>query len=276
MSFFKDKYVLTDRCMLIWDGISRPENRDDGTPVHSVRLAIKKNAPCIAELDQIAKAALNGSEFNGTLPPGGNWPLTTEADVTKLTQAVANCLSVGAATTQGVPQIYDEQGNELSAMQYRSMLYPGAIVQCIVHAYAYNNKQKGVSFGLDGIQIVDATRPRLPVGGGLSSDSLKAAFTGQPAPDGPANHPPLAATSTMPAVTMTEKANGMSLEQFQANGWTIDQLVENGYAVSAAPTPAAPAVPGYVAPAVPVAPAPDFANGPATGAAPITDNDIPF
>lgn len=271
MAFFKDRYVVTDRCMLIWDGLSRPEIRDDGSQSLSVRVAIKKSAPCIAELEQIAQTALLESEFRGALPPGGNWPLTTEADVSKLTNAVANCLSVGAATTRAVPPIYDAAGNELAAMQYKPMLYAGAIVQLLVHAYAYNNKQKGVSFGLDGIMIVDAERPRLPVGGGLSSDNLKAAFMGQAAPDGPANHPPIAATSAMPAVTMTAKANGASLEQFQAQGWTIDQLVEHGYAER----PAAPAPvmqpPGYVAPAVPVpAPATDFAGGP------IADDDIPF
>lgn len=60
------------------------------------------------------------------------------------------------------------------------------------------------------------------------------------------------AAASSPAVVLTDKAGGLSFQDFYAQGWNDDQLVEHGYAVRQAPTPAAPAAPA--APGAPAAP----------------------
>lgn len=42
-----------------------------------------------------------------------------------------------------------------------SMLYPGALVRASVRFYGYDNESKGVGCGLSGLQLWDATTPRI-------------------------------------------------------------------------------------------------------------------
>jgi hypothetical protein len=161
--------VISGNAVIIWDGVTQPEMKDDkqkgGTfAQYSLKVAVSNTAPEIAELDQIARAALTAdSTFRGQLPPGGNWPLVAidpnQYEGRLPAHTAFNCKS------RRVPQVFDANGQELNPMVYGPMLYPGAVVQVLVNAYTFNNVSKGVTFGLAGIKIVDPQAPRLPVGG---------------------------------------------------------------------------------------------------------------
>lgn len=188
MAWHDDKHVITGEGIILWDGITRPENNDDGSVSHSIKIAIVENSAEKQEIEQLAYNTLQASEFKGQFPPGGNWPVMA-VDVQKLGADAAPLMqgrvAINAKTRNGAPQVFDTNGNSLNAMQYGQMLYLGAIVRLLVHCYAFNNRAKGLALGLDGIQIVDATAPRLAVGGGLSESEVATAFGAggqQPAP----------------------------------------------------------------------------------------------
>jgi len=277
MAIIEGEYVRTCDGIILWDGITQP-NTDtaDGSVQHSLKIAIPQNAQEVAEITQIATDQLNKSQhFHGKFPPGGEWPVR-EFDPSTFGDSAPTLqgrYAINAKTRRGAPAVYSSDGQELSAMQYGQMLYPGAIVQMLVHAYDFNNKSKGIALGLDGIMIVDATAPKLDVGGGLPSSQVAAAFgvsgNGQataaaaPPTAGPAtaaaaappqpgnvepNHQfvqnaaqsggaPAPAPSPTPAPPpaapsgprMTDKAGGVTYDQFIAAGWTDDMMVEHGY-----------------------------------------------
>jgi hypothetical protein len=233
------KYVRTGNCLILWDGITRPETNEVGL-VHSMKVACLATAPEIAELDALANKALVESEFKGVLPPGGNWPLL-DCDPAKCEGKLVGHKEFNAKTYRGAPDVFDANRTKLDPMQYASMLYPGCVVQLLVHGYSFNNKSKGIAFGLDGIMIIDATAPRLPIDGGIDAGSVFGGAApatpapGMPAP-APGQVPPphpgiLTPPPAAPVHQMTPAAGALTYEQYIAAGWTHEQLVSNGFVV---------------------------------------------
>lgn len=252
--FHDDKHVLTGRGVVIWDGITRPDNKDPEKIIHSIKIAIAPGSLEIAELEQLAHGALAAdSVFKGQLPSGGNWPVKT-IDPGSSDPTVDGYTAINAKTFNGAPQVFDASGKILDPMQYGRMLYPGAIVKILLHAYTFNKQSKGVAFGLDGIGIVDATTPKLSIAAGID---VGAAFGGGappvvappapgvlpvvpptvvpprteviPAPDFLTPTPPAPAPASGPV--MTAKANGKTHGEFIAAGWNDEQLRAQGYIV---------------------------------------------
>jgi len=251
-------HVISPVGMIIWDGITQPETKTDGSGaiVHSLKIAIPAADPERMDLDDLANQTLADSTiFKGQFPAGGEWPLR-EIDLTKFeadAPLLQGRIAINANTRLGAPLVYDINGNELSAMQYARMLYPGALVKVMVHCYDFNNKSKGLAFGLDGIQIIDATTPKLAVTGGISKETVAGGFaaargnapanTGAPAPGpaapAPAAPAPAAEAPAAPAPDfvanagkqMTAKANGVTYDAFRAKGWTDEMLIAQGYMV---------------------------------------------
>ncbi len=268
MSIFKNNHVITCAGIILWDGITKPEiDEKDGSLTHNLRIAIPTNAPELAELVQIANAALKDSAFKGVLPPGGNWPII-DADVAKFGPTLAGHTAFTAKTRRGVPQVFDLNGAEVSSIAFGRSFYPGARVKIIVHAYAYDNKQKGVAFGLDGIQIVDASAPALAIGGGINPTEIANAFGGVASAPAPSAPPP-AAPAPAPITPHTAILAGPqmlpgapnSYAEFKAAGWTDDQLIGAGYMAQPAAVTAA-----IAPPPAPSAPPPARVMLPAAGA----------
>ena len=245
------EHVLTCEGVIMWDGITDPETKDTGAVVHSLKIGIPGTSPERTELEALAQRTLEASPiFKGVLPPGGEWPVR-DIDMAKYVEDAAimtGRVALNANTRLGAPLVYDVNGQVLSAMQYGQLLYPGAVATMIVHCYSFNNKSKGVAFGLDGIQIMDATTPKLSVSGGMAPAAVAAAFAGAGA--APAHvaangavvtAPPevtAAATTTPPPNTgfvanagkvMLPAANGQTYEQLIDAGWTDEQLIQHSY-----------------------------------------------
>lgn len=60
-----------------------------------------------------------------------------------------------------VVSIYAGADGKPEPITDKTAIYPGAIVRCSLSSYTYDNKSKGVHFGLGNVQLVDATAPRL-------------------------------------------------------------------------------------------------------------------
>lgn len=228
--------VISGRAIVLWDGITHPETKvkDDGTStvVHSLKVAMLPSDPSFAEIDAIAKAALLAHpKLKGVIPPGGyDWHMPN--DPAKFDGVLAGHIEFNCKTFKGFPpEVFDANNVALDPMQYGRMLYPGAIVNVLVHSYAYFDKSKGVTLGLDGIRIMDATAPRLNVGaGGIDAT---AAFSGSVAPVAPVA--PVAGVVAAPSFLAPPAAHQMTAtapgtyEQCIAAQWTDELLIQHGF-----------------------------------------------
>jgi hypothetical protein len=123
------------------------------------------------------------------------------------------------------------------------MLYPGCVMNVLVDCWDFDNINKGISFGLQGIQIVDATAPALPVASGMSAGDVANAFGAQQAAPGVVPAPaapgaPGAAPGAGPAApgagpaapthVMLPPAGTYTYEQYIAQGWDDAKLIAAG------------------------------------------------
>lgn len=257
MSRYGEKHVIA-RGVILWDGITRPEQKDDGKggkrTQYSLKVALLQTAPEVAEISAIATDALNAdTTFKGRLPAGGCWPILP-VDAQDFEGRLPSHVAFNAKTYR-TPQVFDINKQEIAPMIYQNMLYAGCIVDVLVSAFAFSNVSKGIALSLDGIMIVDATAPRLPVGG----VDAAAAFGGAPLPGGPT-----------PVVTGQYVAPGGGYQP-PVGGYQPSAAAPPVYQPPAAPQgyapPAATPPPVYQPPAAQpllagVQPAPDFLNPP--------------
>lgn len=267
MSRYGDRNVIA-RGVILWDGVTQPEQKDDGKggkrTQYSLKIALLNSQPEVQEVNQIATDALNAdTTFKGRLPQGGCWPLIP-VDPAAFEGKLPSHIAFSAKTYR-TPQVFDINRQEIAPMIYGPMLYPGAIVDVLVSAFAFSNVSKGIALSLDGIMIVDATAPRLPVGGvdaaaafggapagGYTPPPVQPVITGQyvggyapppggytpppgvtPAPDflqpppvpGQVVPPP---TPPVPIRQMTPAAKGATYEQMLAAGWNDALLIQHG------------------------------------------------
>lgn len=240
MSRYGDKNVIA-RGVILWDGVTRPEQKDDGKggkrTQFSLKIALLTSQPEVGEITAICTDALNAdTTFKGRLPQGGCWPLIP-IDAMQFEGRLPQHVAFSCKTYR-TPQVFDINKQEIAPMIYGPMLYPGCVVDVLVSAFAFSNVSKGIALSLDGIMIVDATAPRLPVGGvdagaAFGAGGGMAAYT--PPPVQPQYAPPVAPGA--PPVY--------------------------------APPPQQPVY------QQPVAPAPDFLQPPQTGGAPLAPGMAP-
>lgn len=250
--------VLTGVGVILWDGITQPDKNEDGTVKNwSLKVAFPQQQAEVAELNYVAGEELKAGEFKGVMPTNG-LPAISLADPTLL----PNHVTINPKSYRSAPEVFDANGKPMQPMQYGNMLYPGCKVKVIVACRTYNNKSKGLGWWLNGIQIVDATAPKLDIGtGGPDAGAIFAAASGgmppvmqptappvyapnpvalQPAyapPVAPAHDfltPPVPGMAVPPAPPvpagpqMTAAAGGASYAAMKAAGWTDELLRQHG------------------------------------------------
>lgn len=237
--------VLTGVGTILWDGITNPDKEKDGAVKNwSLKVAFPQNQPEVGELNHVAAEELKAGSFKGNMPFGGNMPITP-VDPAILPGHIA----INPKSYKGAPQVFDINGQLLQPIQYGQMLYTGAKVKVLVSPRTYDNVSKGIGWWLNGIQIVDATAPRIEVGGGgPDAAAIFAAVSGQPVappvyapnPVAPAHDfltPPVPGMALPPAPPappvpagpqMTAAAGGASYQQMITAGWTDELLRQHG------------------------------------------------
>ncbi len=181
--------VLINNCIIVWDGVTRPETleaKPGEMPGQkwNLKLVIDPNNPDLQALDQAAQTELQQSDFKGVLPNGGLMPIGMTNPSDSWAQFFPGYAVVNASTYRQ-PDVYDENGQQLQPMQYGPMIYNGQRVNVIVHCKAYNNKSRGVAARMDGFQIVtSANAERLNIGGGGYDCGAAFGGGGQQAPQG--------------------------------------------------------------------------------------------
>lgn len=178
MAWHDDSHVISCNGIVIWEAITKPDVKENGGGQSwNLRVAVDPAAPEMAELKELVQRALKAStKPNVNVRTPHNDPISA-IDQAKFPELPAHYVCFSAGTTQGAPEVCDANGAPLQPMTYGPQLYNGTVVRLLVHAYTYDNKQKGTNFGLDGVQIIDATAPRLAIGAaGMSKEAVRSAF----------------------------------------------------------------------------------------------------
>ena len=194
MSRFNETSVVVHDCTIVWDGLTRPDQNQDGTPKYVLKVVIPPNNPDLAEFNQIAQERLQQSKFNGVLPQGGRMPVGTAGP-----QEFGGMFpgwAVISAKTKFMPPVHSEDNSILDPMQWAAQVFPGQRVNLLLDCYEYDAMgNKGIGTGLQGVQLItSAGAQRLALGGGGADTS--AAFGGQPGvapgqPMQPQGQPPI-------------------------------------------------------------------------------------
>jgi len=260
----KDDKVIIFGAVLLWDGINRPEEMDGekGGLKFNVKCAIPNTAPEVQELQALGTKELNEGQFRGKFPAGGHW-VSKAVDPTKYEGSLPTHVEFTAVTYQYFESSFLSANNQpLKREQMANLLYPGCIVDVIVSARSYDNKSKGVGLWLNGLRVVDSSRPKLPGCGGVDAAKMFGAPAGPngektfPHPPSAAGGPPPAAGGPPPAAggpppaaggppmppgvqpapdflnpparQMTAKCAGHTYAQMLAAGWTDALLIQHG------------------------------------------------
>ena len=163
-----EKHVRIDGCVIVWDGITRPDT-DPANPAkvkYNVKVVVPPTAPDLAVFGQLANNTLQYSKFRGTLPAGGLMPLgqTKPGEFGDQFPGWA----VISAKTFYMPDVYDESGVRMDPMAFTPLLYGGQRIDILVHCYEYDKAgNRGIATGLDAFAIIaSANAQRQDFGGG--------------------------------------------------------------------------------------------------------------
>lgn len=145
-----------------------------------------------------------------------------------------------------------------------SKVFSGMVAYVSAGISGYTKGKGGIGGWLNGVMVTDEEPTMGRLDGKPSVDQMFASAPGGSAPQAPSapvppapNAPQAPAEAAEAALVMTDKANGVTLEQYLATpGWTEQMLIDQGLATRPVATaPAAPSAPTPPAPPVPSAPA---------------------
>ena len=182
MAQFDENHVRLDGGIVVWDGVTQPETQQQGAnagkPKWTLKVVFPPQCSDLPLYDQLAQKRLRESKFKGNLPAGGRMPIG-QVQPGEFNDLFPGWLVISFKTTLRAPDVYDENGQLLDPMQYGNLIYNGQKVNVLAHCYDYDNAgNKGISAGLDGIQIIaSANAQRLNIGGG--GVDTASAFGGQ-------------------------------------------------------------------------------------------------
>lgn len=168
--------VRTGDCVVMWDGLSRPEpvaatgDKPAGTK-YTLKLAFAPDSPTYAELYHVSDAFTKSKYPSGA--PRGFEGAFRPAEVPEL----PGYISVNAATFNGLPEVFDKSGRVLTQAELAGLLYAGAKVQAVLTPRVFDAAgNRGAGFWLGGVLVVDSTAPRLSIAAGMSQADVRNAF----------------------------------------------------------------------------------------------------
>jgi hypothetical protein len=240
MSKIDENNVMIEGAIVVWEGLKNPARKDDGTPSYELGIVIPPTSADKLLLESLAAQALQRSQWRGVMPSGGNWPMKV-AEATDLDGLFPGWIKM-SVKTQHAPQCYSETGDLLQGpMVWGPTLFTGQKVDVLVNTYEYNNKQKGIAFGLQGFcPLVSAGATQISIGGGGANAAAAFGARGgqtqgggnpyaQQQTQGGGNPYAQQQAKPAPGVEMLPGAP-VTYEKAMAEGHTEAQLVEWGMA----------------------------------------------
>lgn len=242
MAYLNDTNILTEECLLVWDGLSKPDTKEStGELEYRLDVAVKQGSVTHQEL-QASLDRMTAAKYP-TGKPAGFKEALKPFDSEKYPELVGY-LQVRAKSNSPC-DIY-LQAKESSAAEFGAKAYAGCGVRVILSPSVYMPSKEtknttGAKFWLNGAQLTNLGLPKLSVAAGLTGREVANAFGANPSAGTAFNQPAPAATVTPPTPAQA--------------------------AVVPAPNPGILAAGAPVPPAPPTPPAPPVAAGPVATAA---------
>lgn len=235
MSQFKVKGILS------YPHLFQPRSVNPGDdPKYGVVVLIPDTDPQLAQI-----MAIQEQEKANGFPSG--FPATGKLFCKPSTDYPGYHQVSGGAKADQKPVVVDAN---MQPVMDPALVYAGAVAWVSFNSFTFNQPvNKGVSAGLNGVMITGEEGALGRIDGRPTAEAMfgdvngaaaqpHVAANGQqvkaPAPTPPAPPAPPApnAAPAPVALVMTEKANGVTLEQYLATpGWTEELLIEQGLAV---------------------------------------------
>jgi hypothetical protein len=229
MSKVDENNVMIEGAIVVWEGIKTPKANNEGVVSYELGIVIPPTSPDKILLESLAAQELQRSKWAGVMPNGGNWPLKV-LGASDLDGLFTGWIKM-SVKTQHSPQCYSETGDLIqSPMVWGPTLFSGQKVDVLVNSFPYENKQKGIGFGLQGFcPLVSAGASPISIGGsGANAAAAFGARSGQPQGGG-GNPYAQPQAKPAPSVEMLPGAP-VTYEKAMADGKTEAQLVEWGMA----------------------------------------------
>lgn len=198
-------------------------------PKFSASILVRKDDPQVQQIQQIIDTDKANGWPNG-FPANGRQFMKDGAVQHPDRPEMHSYMIISAnAKADSKPHTVDMQMNPV---MNQADAYAGAVVWAALNSFVYNQPvNKGVGCGLNGIMLTgeEGELGRLdgkPTVEGMFGDVAQGGGGAPQAPAAPATPPPAAPSA--PKYQMTDKANGLTREQYHAAGWSDEQLVQHG------------------------------------------------
>lgn len=234
-----DGKVVTNEVILAFENLKTPDDKGK----YTVKVLLKKtDTQVVQEITQLLqnKATEKQVFFSNPFTPGAQWH---DGDVYRNKSGVQVEAYKGhwvLNAKSGYPVgVINLNGQSMDLNFEHDKLYSGAGIKICVDAYDYENSgNKGVSLGLQGVQVVNFDKTQRPQiaeasGGGMNAQALANAFGVAQAPQQTAPNPapaPDFLQPPAPAVKTLIPTQAWTIEQLRANGFSDEQMVNQGYA----------------------------------------------
>lgn len=176
MPIFDDKHVKLCGGILVWDGVTQPEQVTQGQQAgklkYSLKAVFEPHNPDIALFEQLSQKALMESKWRGQLPAGGRMPIGF-VQPGEFNDMFPGYRVISFKTTLKQPDVYDENGGIIDPMRFSAVIYGGQKVDVLAHCYEYDAAgNKGISAGLDAFAVIESAQmPRQQFGNGINTAS---------------------------------------------------------------------------------------------------------
>jgi len=232
-----DGKVVTNEVILAFENLKTPDDKGK----YTVKVLLKKtDTQVVQEITQLLqnKATEKQVFFNNPFTPGAQWH---DGDVYRNKSGVQVEAYKGywvLNAKSGYPVgVINLNGQSMDLNFEHDKLYSGAGIKICVDAYDYENSgNKGVSLGLQGVQVVNFDKTQRPQiaeasGGGMNAQALANAFgVAQTAAAPNPNPAPAPDFLAPPPVKTLIQTGAHTIEALRAAGWGDDQMVAAGHA----------------------------------------------
>lgn len=195
-------------------------------PKFSASILLRKDDPQVQQIQQAIDTEKANGWPNG-FPPNGKQFMKDAAVQHPDKPELHQYMIISAnAKADSKPHTVDIQMNPV---MNQADAYAGAVVWAALNSFTYNQPvNKGVGCGLNGVMLTGEEGELGRLDGKPTVEGMFGDIAGGGAPQQPPAAPAAPATP-LPAHQMTDKANGLTREQYHQAGWSDEQLIQHGY-----------------------------------------------
>jgi hypothetical protein len=192
-------------------------------PKFSASILVRKDDPQVQQIQQVIDTDKANGWPNGFPANGKQFMKDGAVQYPDRPEMHSYMIISANSKADSNPRTVDMQMNPV---MNQADAYAGAVVWAALNSFVYNQPvNKGVGCGLNGIML---TGEEGELGRLDGKPTVEGMFGDVAQGGGGAPQAPAAAAPSAPKYQMTDKANGLTREQYHEAGWSDEQLVQHG------------------------------------------------